>query len=116
MLALENTWNLFLSYNDSIGYVKFGVYTNSLRQTIVTKVSTFRKYVMTSRVFDHQAWSNGFTCWVSRPRSAAVLHDNSRQTRKCQDYSKRMNSVNVRRQMKQCARCFRNFSQALCSP
>jgi hypothetical protein len=40
------------------------------RQTISTSVSTFRKYLLTSRVFDHQDWSAGFNCWVSRPGCA----------------------------------------------
>ena len=43
------------------------------RQTISTSVSTFRKYLLTSRVFDHQDWSAGFNCWVSRPGCAGRL-------------------------------------------
>ena len=44
---------------------------NNSRQTISTSVNTFRKYVVTTRVFDQQDWSNTFNCWVSRPGSAA---------------------------------------------
>ena len=33
------------------------LYDNS-RQTISTTIAVFRKYVLTSRVFDHQDWSN----------------------------------------------------------
>ena len=46
------------------------LYDNS-RQTISTTIAVFRKYVLTSRVFDHQDWSNIYNYWVSRPGCAA---------------------------------------------
>ena len=53
------------AYSDYISHSDYS------RQTISTTVSTFRKYVLTTRVFDHQDWSSGFNCWVSRPWCAA---------------------------------------------
>ena len=41
------------------------------RQTISTSVSTFRRYILTTRVFDHQDWSSVYNCWVSRPGMAS---------------------------------------------
>jgi hypothetical protein len=53
------------AYSDYISHSDYS------RQTISTTVSTFRKYVLITRVFDHQDWSSGFNCWVSRPGCAA---------------------------------------------
>ena len=52
-------------YSDYISHSDYS------RQTISTTVSTFRKYLLTTRVFGHQAWSARFNCWVSRPGFAA---------------------------------------------
>ena len=46
------------------------LYDNS-RQTISTTIAVFRKYVLTTRVFDHQDWSNIYNCWLSRLSCAA---------------------------------------------
>ena len=40
-------------------------------QTISTTIAVFRKYVLTTRVFDHQDWSNIYNCWLSRLSCAA---------------------------------------------
>ena len=54
-----------MSMDDYISYSDYS------RQTISATVSTFRKYVLTTRVFNHQDWSSAFNCWVSRPGCAA---------------------------------------------
>ena len=53
------------TYSDNICHRDYS------RQTISTTVSTFRKYLLTTRVFNHQDWSARFNCWVSRPGFAA---------------------------------------------
>ena len=35
-----------------------------------TTVKSFRRFVLTQRVFDHQDWSPMYYCWVSRPNCA----------------------------------------------
>ena len=52
------------SYSDYINHADYS------RQTISTTVSTFRKYLLTTRIMDHQDWSACFNCWVSRPSCA----------------------------------------------
>ena len=47
------------AYSDYISHSDYS------RQTISTTVSTFRKYLLTTRVFNHQDWSARFNCWVS---------------------------------------------------
>ena len=56
-------FSIFLFLSDC-RFEKQAVYTDYLtlydnsRQTISTTITIFRKYVLTSRVFDHQDWSN----------------------------------------------------------
>ena len=69
-------FSIFLYFSDC-RFEKQAVYTDYLtlydnsRQTISTNIPIFRKYVLTSRVFDDQDWSNIYNCWVSRPGCAA---------------------------------------------
>ena len=75
-IFLYTLFSIFLYFSDC-RFEKQALYADCItlydnsRQTISTTITVFCKYVLTSRFFNQQDWSNTFNCWVSRPGCAA---------------------------------------------
>ena len=61
----------YCRFEEKAVYADYISQVDGSRQTISTTLSTFRRYILTSRVFDHQDWSSLYNCWVSRPGMAS---------------------------------------------
>mgnify|MGYP001417594425 CR=1 FL=1 len=65
---------LYFSYcrfKEKASYADYISQVDGSRQTISTSVSAVRRYILATRVCDHQDWSYEYDCWVSRPGMAS---------------------------------------------